>query len=78
MRRGSGHKRNKWGPGIKQQEVYVVYFIYDSDILLTHRQPLPYALSPFSLVADPTLESAFSMSADGTRSNDLSRIYACM
>jgi hypothetical protein len=26
MRRGSGHENNKWG--IKQQEVYVVVYIY--------------------------------------------------
>jgi len=44
MRRGSGHKRNKWGPGItKQQEVNVcILYIYDSDKLdsdiLTHRE----------------------------------------
>jgi hypothetical protein len=36
MRKGSGHKRNKWE--IKQQEYYVVYIwldMPDSDILLT-------------------------------------------
>ena len=92
MRRGSGHKRNKWGPGItKQQEVNVcILYIYDSDkldsdILLTHRQPLPYALFRLPLTPRWSRHShvelaSFSMSANasGTRSDDLSRIYACM
>jgi len=35
MRRGSGHKRNKWGLNNKRSMLYYIYDISDSDILLT-------------------------------------------